>query len=107
MAILLSLVFSSYTSAVSSTYAKVQKTFPRGVYLTTFTVDYGPYAGTYEAYADENDLTQLVKAVNLNGGTKLVTGYGSPATPGNPGYYSFSFNDDPSSETYGFVYEVY
>lgn len=107
LALLVGVVLPSFANINSSTYVKVQKAYPRGVFLTTFTVDYGPYAGTYEAYADENDHTQLIKVINLQSGTKLVTGYGSPATVGNPGYYSFTFNDDPASETYGFVYEIY
>jgi hypothetical protein len=107
LAILCSLVFCSYTSTSKNYEVMMQKAGPAGVYITTFTVDFGPYAGTYEAYADQDDPTQLIKVVNLQTGTKFVSGSGSPATVGNPGSYSFTFNDDPNSETYGFVYEVH
>ncbi|MBS7565996.1 hypothetical protein KHS38_16435 [Mucilaginibacter sp. Bleaf8] len=93
--------FSSFTSPLNKAHVTVKKMVPEGYYVSTFQVLYGPYAGTYEAYASMDDHSQLIYVIGgSDGRLKFVTGSGSEGAGGS---YSFYFNNDPAQETYGFI----
>lgn len=106
LAAFLTVSLSSFSDQKRAPLAALAHAGPAGDYITTFTVDHGPYAGTYEAYADKDDHSILL-AVRGSSGWVAITpiGIGIWADEyNNMGGYSFTFDSDSSQLSYGFVY---